>query len=181
MDNMPNTTEEIDLEAAFNSIPEEVQDFIGGDIFLAILSAIQSTFNLKDEQMILVRYVIYAILMNTMDQESGLRFLVDHTINTETGIKIMYVIDTEIITRARNITEFFTDDMAELENLQPDEPVRAPTPNIALASLSDRLKQASIATPLKRDYSLNTEKATTSTPETPPRAIDPYHESIDNE
>jgi hypothetical protein len=72
--------------------------------------------------------------------------------------------------------------------IEPAKPVGA----IALSSLSDRLKQASIAAPAKRDYTLDKKSVTgplagsedasaESTPSEAPKGIDPYHESIDNE
>ncbi len=179
MQNEDKTTENID--EAFEGIPEQVQDFMISTLFKSIVAAIKETLALTDDQAQWVEYLANELLMKTFTMEEAFRFLTNKGITEELAVKIIYLIDTEIITRAINITEFFTDDseMTEEERAEIDTSLdeTVPASSSALATLSDRLKSASIATPSKRDYSLNT--PTVSTPAAP-RAIDPYHESIDS-
>ena len=183
MQDHDKTTEEID--EAFEGIPDQVQDFMISTLFKSIIKAIQETLALSDEQAQWVEYLADELLMKTFTQEEAFRFLTSKGIAEDLAVKIIYLIDTEIITRAVNITEFFIDDteMTEEERAQIDTDLdeAVPASSAALATLSDRLKSASIATPSRRDYSLDKPTSGAPTAATPPRAIDPYHESIDNE
>lgn len=183
MQDEDKTTQEI--EEAFTGIPEQVQDFMISTLFKSIIAAIKETLALSEEQAQWAEYLSNELLMKTFTIEEAFRFLTNKGVADELAVKICYLIDTEILTRAINITEFFTDDteMTEEERAQIDTSLdeNVPASSNALASLADRLKQASIATPSKRDY--GTDKSSVGAPAAPiqPRTIDPYHESIDNE
>jgi hypothetical protein len=95
--------------------------------------------------------------------------------------KILYIIDTEIISRAENITEFYTES-PEDENGTPstDTPVVAPSPSDMLERLNQSLGQPTTFTPAKRVDALpivstkSTEQTVATTPEK--GGIDPYRE-----
>lgn len=184
MQDTDKTTEGTDFEEAFDAIPEQVQTFLFSELFTAIINAIQQALTLTDEQKEWVEYLCYERVMDTMDDDAVFKYLTDRKVSPETAGKIIYAIDTEVVARAINITEFFTDDSdvtdEDIAEFQKAEEAKATAPN-GLQSLADRLKQSSIATPLTRNYSLD-KPTTAAAPETPvKRAIDPYHESIDNE
>ncbi len=182
MENTNTTLQENEIDKAFESLPEEVQDFLSSPLFEAIILAIQENLSLTDNQRDIVKYIAYELLMKTMTPEEGLELLKNNGLTEDSAIKTMYALDSEVLIRAANITEFYTD---EVEVGLEDGSTNVPSPdmkNLSLASLADRLKQASIAAPANRsEYGLNKPVSPTPAVETSSPAIDPYHEPIDNE
>ncbi|HTH93570.1 MAG TPA: hypothetical protein VL576_03780 [Candidatus Paceibacterota bacterium] len=173
--------EETDLDTAFDSVPEEVQDFMNSDAYKFIINAIAKVLSLDDTQKELVRLVANEVLIRTMTQEEGFEFLIEHGVSNENAVKAMYAIDSEIVTRAANITEFYSDDIPVIP-LDVDDNGTNVSPVIrdSLSSLSDRLKQATTAVPIARSGA-NASDSVSPSQDSGSAAIDPYKEPIDNE
>ncbi|MDB5254725.1 MAG: hypothetical protein JWL92_101 [Candidatus Nomurabacteria bacterium] len=200
MESTPKTTEELWAEDGLKNVPSEVVDFMTSPLYEVIISAAQQALSLTAEQKNWMRLLSYELLMTTITEKGAYQFLIDHSVSAETAIKILYVIDTEILTRAENITEFFTDDSEvtdeEVASYAAPKPVNfAPT---SLQSLADRLKQPSFSANTSHSYipAQGTVPANLPvtelilTPDTaadapvapasnPIKTIDPYHEPIE--
>lgn len=175
-------------DEALENMPREVQDFMWSDFYDAIIIAIQKTVGLTDEQTKCVKNAGYDILMGMKTMEEVSVELVNSGITAESTAKILYLIDTEIITRAENITEFFTENTGEEESRAINS---APSPSDMLARLNQTLMKPTTLAPIKRDYSiepLNRAKTdsnpsaispnSTSSPQVDSaKTIDPYRET----
>lgn len=190
------------IKDALSGVPEEVQTFMWSDDYKIIIDTIQKTLLLTDQEKNLVKYGGYELLLEMKTMEEVAKEWIAAGMKPELVVKVLYVIHQEILTRAQNITEFFTrdpnatsDEYAEVSNEDDnadEEPGTEPSipPTVSdqtkpiapgLSSLADRLKQTSIATPMKRDYTATAETSSVENTPPSPHAIDPYHESIDNE
>ncbi len=159
-----NTIEE---DAA--DVPQEVKDFIFSDTFDGIKNEILKIIDKEDERLQFSNAILFFLFGGILEQQ------LDYTIRgltIEDSKKeiIRKLIKEKVIDEILAIIEA----SEEIDKESTENPVATtPTP---LSSLADRLKQASIAAPVKRDYSLpSANEAPVSKP-----AIDPYHEQIDN-
>lgn len=144
MDQELDTTEEGAIEEAMATVPDEVLEFMASPLYGAIVTAIKEVLLLTPEQQALVLSVSQRMLIFRMSMEDALKYLADNGISEETGIKILYLIDREILTRAESITEFFTDDSDPTENEIATYKITAPVPaNTSLTSIAQRLKNTS--------------------------------------
>lgn len=168
MNTDPITTEDQVLAAALQNVPAEVEDFMWSDAFTIIIDAVQETLGLTEDQKKRVRIASYDILtgLKTMEDISK-----DFSVDTppELVAKILYAIDSEIITRAENITEFYTENPDESEQSIQS----APSPADVLARLNQTLTKPATIAPVKREYSAPT--TAPSEPITKP-SVDPYRE-----
>lgn len=172
------------IKDALSGVPEEVKTFMWSTEYQIIIDTIQKTLLLTDKEKDLVKYGSYQLLLGIKTMEGLAGEWSATGMNPELIMKILYIIHEEILTRAQNITEFFTRNSDEIDDaydqLDNENGVEKKVPELnpsnSLATLSDRLKQASIATSAKREYVSGKD---TSTP--PARVtIDPYHEPVDN-
>ena len=178
-DDIKKTEESSEVDTMFEALPEEVQNFLMSPLFEAIMKAIATELKLDTQQSAVVKYLSYELLLKTITPEDGYKLLIEKGVSQEIAVKILYSIDTEVVERAKNITEFYTD----VVDFIPDDGVEEGESSKVspLSSLADRLKQASIATPVARNYSLDGKPMNAAPTEKSTRAIDPYHEAIDNE
>ncbi|MES2224782.1 MAG: hypothetical protein V4478_02225 [Patescibacteria group bacterium] len=162
------------LEENIEELPEEARGFIFGDGLKNAEAEIFKNIDLAEEKLKISNMIKFYLLdIKSLQDLSDL--ILSLTINKEKKVAVAKMIKEDIIDELILLSEVHEEIDREAGSV-----TATISPN-SLASLSDRLKQASIATPLKRDYSLNTEKTAAPAHETPSRAIDPYHESIDNE
>jgi hypothetical protein len=158
-------------------MPSEVQDFMWSDLYDIIITAIQQTLSLTDKQTILIKNAGYELLMQYKNMEEVAHELDRAGIDSEVVAKILYLIDTEILTRAENITEFFTEN-TEDENItstNTTSSLPAPTPADMLARLSQNMTHATVFAPTKRTEDPKVSAPVAPTP-TQTQTIDPYRE-----
>jgi hypothetical protein len=167
-DNTPTTLMGSQIRDALSAVPEEVQTFMWSNEYDVIINSIQKVLSLDDKQRDLVKYGGYQLLMGMKTMEDLSKEWVAAGMSQENALKALYAVHENILITAQNITEFFTkdpdnpseydlDEEEEVETVA-DDVNNAPAklaPATGLESLADRLKQASIATPSRRDYSLN--------------------------
>ena len=178
-DDIKKTQENIEIDTVFEALPEEVQNFLMSPLFEAIIKAITAELKLDTQQSALVKYLSYELLLKTTTPEDGYKILIEKGVSQEIAVKILYSIDVEIVERAKNITEFYTD---TVEFIPDDGSEESGVSKISpLTTLADRLKQASVTTPVARNYSLDGKPMNAAPAEKSTAAIDPYHEAIDNE
>jgi hypothetical protein len=176
MDEIENDKFVTDYEDAIASTPDEVRDFLWGDAYQGYINGIAKFCNLSDIQKKIVSDLFFDIIINESDEVGAEQRLTDAGIPPDTQATIFSLGYNYLINAATQITEEAISN--EPSVIQPG--ITSPTP-VSLTSLANRLKQASVAAPAKSDYAL--EKNPISTDSTTPSktAIDPYHESIDNE
>jgi hypothetical protein len=194
MDTMTNTIEQSILDDAFDSTPEEVFDFITSPAYTILLNGIQKILELTDEQKEKVRYASYNLLLKLKKSEEIYEYFIASGMNEELAIKALVAIQTEILERAANITEIYTDPVEPENEIVPIEKVVTPlvkteevkeatveiaqeekksTPNDVLATLSDRLAKTQPPTPI---VSPKNEKRTVAPQTTQTKRFDPYRE-----
>jgi hypothetical protein len=179
MDDDLETTEE-----AFTLIPEEVQEYIYSAEFKASFDKLCADCAIPAEKQTLLRGSLFGFIALLEEQEDLLSTINDTSADDTIRDKIKDWIQANV---TEKILTLVADSYISEEDSE-DTPVAiqdgaAPVPAAAsLASLADRLKQASIAMPSSRAYT-SAKDAANALPatETPKPAIDPYHESIDNE
>lgn len=150
-------------------MPEEVVDFMWSNQYDILILAIQKTLSLTDDQTKLAKMAGYELLMGVKNMLEKLEDFKTSGIPEELSLKILYLIDTEIITRAENITEFFSPEIETPEQIE----IKAPSPDDILQRLKETITKPTIITPTKRDYSL--EKTPESKSDST-KTIDPYRE-----
>jgi hypothetical protein len=173
---------EYDLETteeAFDAIPPEVQRYIYSDDFDSKFQSLLSDIGTSEDNEKLLRGVMYGFIAQLEDEESVLDVIHQATPDVMKQQKIK---DWFIENISKQILALITDAYVLEDEGDESVEISSNTPIIAksLATLSDRLTQASIAAPMKRDISFDIPKNTAPETETPRPAIDPYHESIDN-
>jgi hypothetical protein len=163
------STEDQEITDAFASIPEEVKDFIISNDFTVIITTIQKALSLTDEQTNLLKYGAQELLMKAATMEDLVKRWQQKGISDELIAKMLYTIHQEILVRAANITDFFTEEIDEsnIENQQPS----APSPSDILATLKERLQEAKVVTPTSRTQGIQPQVPKSST-----ASIDPYRE-----
>jgi hypothetical protein len=176
MDEIQNDKFIIDYEDAIDSTPDEVRDFLWSDAYQGYINGIAKFCNLNDAQKKVVSDLFFDVLIGESSQTDAEQRLTDASIDPTTQATIFALGYDYLIDTATQLTEEALSN--EPSVIQPGS--TNPTP-LSLTSLANRLKQASVAAPAKPDYAL--EKNPISTDSTTPSktAIDPYHESIDNE
>jgi hypothetical protein len=179
MDQENITTEEKELQEALLLVPEEVQEFMWSDAFEYILDAGEKVIPLSKDEKDKTRQTAYDLLLQMTTMEKAAEKLVAGGIDKEKTIKILYFIDTEILTRAKNLIENENDINAQIEELNK---VEAPSPMQAMASIQERLTKPTTVAPITRDYSV-TRSLEQNTPkvESAPRppSMDIYREVPD--
>lgn len=168
---MEPITQQSDIyEEALSQVPDSVQEFMISPGFTAIIDAASQVLQLTETQTSQLRSGAWSILMRLSTMDTLRNEWKASGWEDDLIVKALYIIDTEIITRAENIISFFTEDDSE-ENPPAEEVLpQAVSPLQALASVQQKLKQSSAIAPASRDYSIGR-----TTPETP-QAFDPYRE-----
>ncbi len=170
------TTQQNTINEAFNNIPPEVEEFMWSDAYTIIVDAIKETLSLTDAQRDMVRQLSYDLLLKLKTVPQITEEFLNAGISQETTAKIIYLIDSEITTRAVNIAEFYApheDDIELEEKAVPASPSEKPAPDV-FTSLEQRLKNTTVVAPIARATPL-TQISVKEVPQTPPR-IDPYRE-----
>ncbi|HEY0980403.1 MAG TPA: hypothetical protein VGE18_03290 [Candidatus Paceibacterota bacterium] len=174
------TREEMEFDEVFAKIPDEVQDFMGSEAFELIMAAMKTVLELTDAQAESARIAAYEVLIGEKTIESIGETLIASGMAPELASKILYVIDEEITSRAKNIAEFYTgaenDEPVPIENGTVPSSVNAPSPSDVLANLGARLNQSSVIVPSKRDYSAHTQPIEKPAVQTITPSTDPYRE-----
>lgn len=170
-----NTTiEERRFEEAFANIPPEVEDFMWSDAYTIIVDALQETLGLTDEQKELTRILSYEFLLGLKNMPTMAEEMIASGMTPELAVKVLYLINNEIVTRAQNITEFYAphEEESSLEvqleqdansNNQTDEA----NPNAVLETLKNRLTVPVTIPPIARSVGEKTGDV---------KKIDPYRE-----
>ncbi len=169
--------DEIDtIEESFDTIPPEVQRYMYGPEFDTKLSELFSVVAITKEKQGQFKGALFGFIAQIEDEDDLIGAINDAVADEPSRQKIKDWLQTNVY---QKVLELITvgyasadDDDQLSENSTP-----ATTTPTSLASLADRLKQASIAAPAKRD-DLNKEDAD-SAATTPKPVIDPYHEAID--
>lgn len=170
MDTTQETREERLIEEGFASMPEEVQNFMLSDAFSILLQGIQKVLGISEEQRESLRHAAYRILLGLKNEEEVLNDFINSDMSEELAVKSLYAIHTELIDRAANITEFYTEGEEEVADLTSNPVSTAPSPADILATLGERLSKARVVAPTTRTHSV-----------APPqeggiKSIDPYRE-----
>lgn len=181
MENELATSPKSDIEVAFDTIPEEVLQFIISDAFQVLISGIQKVLALSDIQMEQLKTGALAVLLRLKSADLVYQEFLDSGIEEELAQKMMYAIQTELVERAVNITDFYTNDPTEEEEgesagqsgIDPEKVKAAPSPEDILASLEERLTKSRVVTPTTRTYD---QAPQSSAPVPVKRSIDPYRE-----
>lgn len=165
------------VEENFEDTPDEVTDFIFGDEFNTVKEEF-SKYLEKDEEKIGLSNMLKLFLFGakTIDELSD---YIDKlsTTDEKKGL-IKKTVQEKVIDELLLLIEVHEEMDKKVDTNTDTAKIINP-----LTSLSDRLKQASIATPTKRDYINKTPSAPeiNNITNTPTRAtIDPYHEPVDN-
>ncbi|MDB5188685.1 MAG: hypothetical protein JWM92_283 [Candidatus Nomurabacteria bacterium] len=186
------------VQQAFDSLPKDIQEVVFADDYQQILLDIAKKYNLTMEQLHKLEFQTTMVLMGldsrayfpfNLELELGIEEEIAQPLSQEINDIIFATVEESLDTIDK---ENVGDDGALNAKLDYEErkfavgnPENSPIPNSSLATLSDRLKQASIAAPAKRDYSLGKSTDSAAVPEStaPVSAptIDPYHEPVDNE
>ncbi len=174
------TTAQKKVQDALSGVPEEVQSFMWGPSFETIIKTMQQTLALTDEQTVMVQNDSYMLLMQLSTMEEIYKKWLGLGISEELVVKILYLVDQEILSRAKDITVFFTPDEGEtIEEVFEDTTTKttnAPSPTEVLAALGARLNQSSVIVPSKRDYSMDTQSIEKPTVQNITPSVDPYRE-----
>jgi hypothetical protein len=157
------------IEDSIEDIPQEVRDFIFGDGLKTVKEKILDQID-DPEQKIEFSNMLMLFLLGGKTAEDLVKYI-DTTLSVspEKKLAIKSDIQNNIVDEIIAIVEANQEIDEEIKK-SDEKPVvtilknNTPAP---LTSLTDRLKQATIAPSVKRDYS--------------PAPIDPYHEPIDNE
>ncbi len=173
------STEEKELQEALLNTPEEVQSFMWSDAFGYIIDTAEKVIPLSKEEKSDMKIAAYKILLRTSTMEKTGEEMVQKGIDKEKVLKILYIIDTQIVTGAKNIMSYTDEENTTTESGE----VLAPSPIQAMAMIKDRLTGPSSIAPTKRDYSAEkvAEPAISSAPTTSIRNIDPYRELPEKE
>lgn len=180
MDNELLTTPKSELEEAFDNIPEEVLQFVLSTAFDVLIAGIKKVLSLTDTQKDQLKAGALAIILRIKSSDLVYQEFLDSGINEELAEKMMYAIETELVERALNITQFYANDPNEEEEegattpgINPEKVKVAPSPEDILASLEERLTKSRVVTPTTRTY----DQAPQPTAPAPvKRSIDPYRE-----
>ncbi len=164
--------EETEFEDAFALIPEEIQDFMWSDEFEFLLDTAQKTLSLTDPEKQLMRTVCYRILLNLRSMEQEAKRVLAEGTDPEKALKMFYIIDTEILERARNILAETEDE--ELESEENETNIKAPSPSDMITRLNQSLTGATTITPTKREYGSISNSDGPKKDSAP--TIDPYRE-----
>jgi hypothetical protein len=185
MDNDLETTEK-----AFDEIPQEVREYIYSDEFDKNIELLFNEIGLADDKQLVLKGSIFEFIAQIDDEDDLLNTINEITSDEVIRNKIKDWIDINVSQKILSlITDaYVNDDDDDEEDSQEISTAEKPAIPSSLSSLSDRLKQASITTPAKRDYSLNKPIKKDSVvdnlsdaPSPTSHAIDPYHEPVDNE
>jgi len=172
------------IEEAFDAIPPEVQEYIYSDDFEKSMTDMFAACGLSADKQTLFRGSLFGFLAQVEDEEEVLSTINEITDDEAVRQKMKEWVGTNV---SQKILPLITAAYILGDNDNEQSVVTATTPIVSnsLSTLSDRLKQASIAAPAKRDYSLNKSSSSdpliSEAPSTPVRTIDPYHEQVDNE
>ncbi len=177
-----NTTDYVDDYAlALDSVPPEVRRFLWSEAFTLIIKATGDTYNLNDAQRDVLKRVVMETIVGTITPVSRRATLSEAGIVGETQEKILEAIDDEIIFRTLVQIQEYNDLYTNKDNLEngtvaenlDKTTISAPSPIQALASIKERLSQASTIATTKRDYSVD--KSAPVQDIVKPK-IDPYRE-----
>ncbi|MBP6904757.1 MAG: hypothetical protein KBB91_01725 [Candidatus Pacebacteria bacterium] len=173
--------EDTEFDDAFALIPEEVQDFMWSDEFKFLLDTAQKALSLTDTEKQSMRTACYRILLNLRSMEQEAKRVLAEGVDPEKAVKMFYIIDTEILERARNILAQVDIDEEGVDSMVTTQ-TSAPSPSDILARLNQTMTAPSTLAPTKRVYTTET-TAPTPPPNSPAptgiKSIDPYREMPD--
>ncbi len=172
------TTTEDKIEKAVADTPVEVLNFMWGDAYAIIMDAMQKTLSLTDIQKEKVGSLGQDLLLGLKNMENITEELVT-IMPAETVMKVLFILDSEVITRAENITEYFSPDPDEaLGDVPQKQSVQDAPQQDILESLKAKLIQPATIAPVARDHSMGSAATPPqNTPGTKPSAVfDPYRE-----
>ncbi|HRH24813.1 MAG TPA: hypothetical protein PLQ20_00540 [Candidatus Paceibacterota bacterium] len=173
MDQEIITNEEKDFQEALTLVPEEVQDFMWGDAFEYILDVAQKIIPLNNDEREEMRRSAYSLLLRTSSMLDESSRLEKAGITPEKIIKILFTIDKEIITTAKNLVAQH-EEIVEVENSEEELKIEV-SPAQALASIKERLSSPSTVAPITRDHSFSKNESVVEKVVEKPK-IDPYRE-----
>lgn len=191
------TTEEIEFEEALSRVPEEIQDFMWSDAFEYILTIAQKAIHLNDEEKKSMRLAAYNLLLRISNMDKEARGMLAEGIEPEKITKILYIIHTQILTAAKNIMNYYTENepleeeqstidlsLLEIEGPKKTNTVEAPSPADILARLNEKLKKPTAIAPITTHTDTVTEgkspKPVHPTNSNTPKVFDPYREIPEN-
>ncbi len=185
-----------DRQEMFDQLPQDIKEVIFADDYQRILDGVAKKYNLSPTQKSKLEFETTMVLLG-VNNRSYFPFNLETELNIDedTAQSISSSItDTVFAEVWRSLDEMDEKEVGTDEELNAkidyeekkmeSEPLVASEetemPSIAavspLATLADRLKKASIATPVTKEKDNGVDRASKSSD-----AIDPYHESIDNE
>jgi hypothetical protein len=181
MTEIPTTYIE-EYEEALTNTPEEVRLFLWSNDFKKIASAIQKFCKLNDEQGAVVADILTDAVIGIMTEENATQRLSAAGINPEVQATIFRLGYTYIMEPALARTEEEAEENEDKNTTDevvatPESLPTAPSPAEALASIQERMMQAKVVAPTTRNYGI--EKPSQTTIPIAPRAVDPYHEQIE--
>lgn len=172
MDDDLETTEE-----AFDLIPEEVQQYVYGENFNKSLTELLAAIGLDTDKQQSFKGGVFEYIAQISTKEDLDEMIKEMVPDQTNRQKVQAWVDTYVVDNILSILDQqITIDVYEEKDEEQTEAPRAATPP---SSLAERLKQASIASSAKREYT-GTEENPAAISEEAPRTIDPYHEPIDN-
>ena len=181
MDEIKNPTQK-KVQEALSETPEEVQSFMWGEEYESIIKAIGQALSLTDDQLTMVRTDSYTLLMKLETLETLYKKWVTSGMSGDLANKVLYLIDSEIISRVLEISEPVerdeeeaTEDITTQEVSTPSSIPSVINPTDTLADLGARLSQSSVIAPTKRDYSV-TAGGDVVAPKETSHSFDPYRE-----
>jgi hypothetical protein len=190
------------VQQAFDSLPKDIQEVVFADDYQQILLDIAKKYNLTMEQLHKLEFQTTMVLMGldsrayfpfNLELELGIEEEIAQPLSQEISDTIFATVEESLDMmdkektgdeEALNAKLDYEERKLAMENLETQQE------NISVAhssifTLADRLTQASIAAPAKRDYGVGKGTDNAAVPEstTPVSAptIDPYHEPVDNE
>lgn len=160
--------EEQDLEDDVFLVPDEIKDFVSSDAFEGIFDIAAQVIPLSEGERKLMKLAAYDVVLRNKALDEAGRWLIESGVEKEKTIKMLYLIETEVLK--------YVDIALDKEDIRDEvqENTNAPSPTEALLSIQERLSKPTAIAPIKRDYSLE-KPAANSTPAQKP-TFDIYRE-----
>lgn len=167
------------LEDSIEDFPDEVRDFIFGDELKEVKEDLGKQVTTEQQKLQLNNMLMFFLLQGKTEKELN-DFIETLEVTDDQKLAIRAIIQEKIINELILIIEA-NNELAQESSGEKEGSVKNKN---GYDSLADRLKQATIATSGKSDrvFNKNSSSGPGSISDTVPvRAIDPYHEAIDNE
>ncbi len=142
------------IEESFDSIPEEVQHYVYSPSFIEAFKALCTEQGLSSEESRDLKIALFEYLAQITSEEELLSCVHSVSKTPDSNQKIISWIQDTVVEKVLSLV-----DDAYSDNEEPEEETNMASPSLtSLSSIQERLSQATIVTPTKRDYSL--ERAT---------------------